>query len=541
MDNPLKQVKKYLILLYKKRFIFLFTSLLVMTVIATGSFFMTKKYEASSTVFIERNMIDGLLKGITITPSMSDRIRVLRHYMLSRDLISRTLRKLDVDLIATTPEQFEAKIRQYQRATNINMRGNDLFIVSLRDENPAFARDFVNALVGTYVEENIASKRDEAFGAGRFITEQLTFFKTKLDDAQNKIIQFRRDREIYSTVSEATLLSNINAYETEIEKVKLQKNELLATIATIRRQLDMMQQFSARNPDNQFLQPFLAGGGDNPQILQLEARRDELLQVYNERHPEVVRLQARIDSLREAQENALESGVVEPAAVAPIANFNPLDDPVYVDLKMRLNARESELQALDARERELASMIQQTQTKLRDFPEEKKVLADLERERNTYLNLYEQLLQRQGVTEVSTQMEVADKTTTFRVVDPAVLPRVPVSIDRFKIMLLGVFVGFAAGAGLVIVLEMIDGKFKDIDSLRQLGVPILAEIPTIPDPVKQARRRKLNLARYACVGCGFLVVGMFLVHDALGLGVIDRFIIDSRLDEVVAKVVSIIN
>lgn len=157
------------------------------------------------------------------------------------------------------------------------------------------------------------------------------------------------------------------------------------------------------------------------------------------------------------------------------------------------------------------------------------------------MKLYEQLLERQGVTEVAKQMEVADKTTTFRIVDPAVLPRGPVSINRFKVMLLGVFVGIGAGLGLVVLLEMIDGRFKDIDSLRQLGVPILAEIPTIPDPVKQARMKKFNIARYACVGCGVLVVGVFLVHDALGLGFIDRFIVDSNLDRVVAKVVRLIN
>ncbi|MDO3379698.1 XrtA system polysaccharide chain length determinant [Geoalkalibacter halelectricus] len=535
MDNPLSQVKKYLFLVYKKRFIFLFSSLLVMSVIISGSFFMTKKYEASSTVFIERNMIDSLLRGITITPSMDDRIRVLRHYMLSRDLISRTLRKLDADLTAPTPEQFEGLIRKYQRATNINMRGQELFIVSLRDEDPVFARDFINALVGTYVEENIASKREEAFGAGRFISEQLTFFKQRLDEAQDRVIQFRRDREIYSTVSEAALLENIKRAEEGLEQIKMQKNEMLATIATIRRQLDMMAEFSAQNTSNPF--GFAAtGSGGNALVAQLESRRQEMLQVYNERHPEIVRLDARIEAILEAEkDNPVE------LAVAPVVEFNPLEDPIYVDLKMRLNARETEFQAIEARERELQAMIQENQAKLREFPEEKKLLADLERERNSYLKLYEQLLERQGVTEVSKQMEVADKTTTFRIVDPAVLPRAPVSIDRFKVMLLGVFVGFGAGLGLVILLEMIDGRFKDIDSLRQLGIPILAEIPTIPDPVKQARMKKFNIARYACAGCGFLVIGMFLAHDALGLGLIDRFIIDSNLDQVVAKVVRFIN
>lgn len=533
MESPLKQVKKYLFLVYKKRFIFLFTSLLVMVSIAGASFFMTKKYEASSTVFIERNMIDGLLKGITITPSMNDRIRVLRDYMLSRDLISRTLKKLDADLRAPTPEQFEAMINKYQRATSIRLRGGDLFIVSLRDENPAFARDFVNALVQTYVEENISSKREEAFGASRFISEQLAFFKNKLDEAQDKIIQFRREREIYSTVSEGALLGNISRYEAEIEQLKVQKNQMMAGITAMRKQLELMRKASARNPGNPLAASMLDGGA--AQIAQLEARRRELLQVYNEGHPELVRLQARIDAIREGGE----SPGAGDAALAEGA-FNPSEDPVYVDLKMRLNMAESEYQALDGRERELHALVQQTQIKLRDYPEEKKVLADLERERNNYQSLYEQLLQRQGVTEVSKQMEVADKTTTFRIVDPAVLPRTPVSIDRLKVMLFGVFAGFGAGIALVVLLELISGKFKDVNDLRQLGVPILAEIPSIPNPALEARRKKFNMARYACAACGFLIVGGFLLHDALGLGLIDQFIIDTRLDQLVGKVMRFI-
>ncbi len=538
MDNPLKEVKRYLLVVYKKRFIFLSVALIVTLMIIGGSFFMTKKYEASSTVFIERNMIDSLMKGITITPSMNDRIRVLRYYMLSRDMVTRTLKDLDMDLKVESPEAFEAMVQKYRNSTNINMRGGDLFIVSLKDKNPVFARDFINTLVNKYVEENVSDKREEAYGADRFIGEQLGFFKNKLDEAQNEIIAFRREKGIYSSVDEATLIENIKNNEEELEWLKSQKNEMHATISTIKQQLEMMKDLSVNNPMDFSLEE--TSGDQGGRITQLEARLEQLLYNYNEQYPEVVRVKAQLEALRRAQEENVSESDPVPAQTAPqpIDSFNPLEDPIYVDLKMRLNAKESELQALEARLREVQSTIAASKDKLENFPHDMKVLADLERNKRTYQNLYEQLLQRQGVTEVSKQMEVADKTTTFRIVDPAIIPTQPVSIDRFKVMVMGIFAGFAAGLGLVILIEKLDGKFKDPEHLRALGVPVLIEIPTINNPVETARVKRRNGFKYLAALSGYALVGCFLLHDLLNLGVIDRFISDTHLDRFVSQFIN---
>ena len=48
--------------------------------------------------------------------------------------------------------------------------------VMLIDPDPAFAQNFINKLVGKYVEENISAKRDETYGANRFLDEQLVLF-----------------------------------------------------------------------------------------------------------------------------------------------------------------------------------------------------------------------------------------------------------------------------------------------------------------------------------------------------------------------------
>ena len=170
-----------------------------------STFFKTKVYEAKSTVFIERNVINSLMKGITVSPSMDDRIRVLRYYMLSRDMVTRTLKKMDMDADARymDAENFQGLVLKCQEQTDISVRGNDLFFVSMIDSDPVFAKEYINTLVNIYVEENLSDKREESYGANRFLTEQVTFYKQKLDEIDARIIDFRRETGIYSTVNEA--------------------------------------------------------------------------------------------------------------------------------------------------------------------------------------------------------------------------------------------------------------------------------------------------------------------------------------------------
>ena len=44
-----------------------------------SNYVLPRKYEAKSTVYIEKNVISESVKGITVTPSMEDTIKVLTY------------------------------------------------------------------------------------------------------------------------------------------------------------------------------------------------------------------------------------------------------------------------------------------------------------------------------------------------------------------------------------------------------------------------------------------------------------------------------
>ncbi len=139
MDSPVEQIKQFLQAVIARKRLFLIVSASVALLAVAGSFFVPKKYEAKSTVFIEKNVINNLMKGIAVTPSMEDRIRVLRYYMVSRDIVSRTLKKMEMDVdkrYADSTMLSKNSSPDCQSRTTINMRGDDLFFVSLTDSNP---------------------------------------------------------------------------------------------------------------------------------------------------------------------------------------------------------------------------------------------------------------------------------------------------------------------------------------------------------------------------------------------------------------------
>jgi polysaccharide chain length determinant protein (PEP-CTERM system associated) len=496
----------------------------VALVAVSASLFVPKVYEAKSTVFIEKNVINSLMTGIAITPAMTDRIRVLRYYMVSRDIVSRTLKKMEMDTDArfADPRKFEGLIADCAARTKINMRGEDLFFVSMTHGNPYFARDYINTLITIYVEENLAAKRDESYGASRFLSEQIATYKRKLDEIDAKIIDFRRKVGIYSNASEGAIIAQIGKDEDDLSAIRLKKNELSAVISTIEQQLKMLRQTTSYG--------FNAGAGidSSSKILQLQKKINELLLVYNDKHPSVVKLKDQIEELQKRHEGSPANN--EPAF--DDANYNPSEDPIFVDLKMRLNLSQSELNSLVAKERDLTGRIAVAEKTLRNFPEDKKILSDLERERANYGGIYENILQRVGISEVSKDMEVADKSTTFRIVDPAILPTSPVGVQRILLMLAGICAGFAAGLGTIFVLEKLDDSIKDSRSIKELGVTLLAEIPLITTETESLLNLKRDKAVYSYASVCTLMVAFLLLHGLMGFSFIDNLLSQLQSDHV---------
>jgi polysaccharide chain length determinant protein (PEP-CTERM system associated) len=233
----------------------------------------------------------------------------------------------------------------------------------------------------------------------------------------------------------------------------------------------------------------------------LQKRLQELQLQYTDSYPEIIRLKDEMRGMEAQMKNA------KPTVV------RPSESPEYD----RLN---SELRAIRQAEANLRTNIARNRSLLQNIPAAKAQLDNLEREKQSQKTLYESMLGRQGQSEVSKQMEVQDKSTVFRVVDPAVLPIKPVSPDRKKLILLGILAGIGGGLGLVILKDQMDNTIKSVDMARLIGLPLLAVIPHIDDPEQLAQQTRQDRKLYAAGVLYFLVILTVLVMEVFGFAII---------------------
>jgi succinoglycan biosynthesis transport protein ExoP len=190
MQSSEMDYKKYLQILARNKERFAVIALLLMTAVFVVSFLLPRKYQATSTVFIEKNVISELVKGITVTPSMEDTINVLTYAITSRTLLTKVVDSLDLNL-GKNQGDTEELIKRLQRNTTVKVKDKNLFTISFTDQNPRVARDFVNTLVRLYIEDNMSSKRGESYDATKFLSEQIATFNTKLEKAEAEVNAYK--------------------------------------------------------------------------------------------------------------------------------------------------------------------------------------------------------------------------------------------------------------------------------------------------------------------------------------------------------------
>lgn len=482
MQSSELEYKKYLQLLMKNKVRFVGIALLLMTIFFVVSFLLPRKYQATSTVFIEKNVISELVKGITVTPSMEDTINVLTYAITSRSLLAKVVDSLDMNLSSNASET-EMLIKELQRNTTVKVKDKNLFTISFVHEDPRIARDFVNTLVRLYIEENISSKRGESYDATKFLSEQIDNFNVKLEKAEQEVNAYKRDKGGIISIDEGKLFEEINMAQQKLYDLELR-----------RRQLEGMRYITKRANDP--LQSRLS---------LLQKRLGELRIQYTDSYPEVVRVKADMETVKEQMKTRgrEDSQPIDPQELAKI---------------------ESEVSAIRITESGLQRYINTNRSLLRSIPSAKAGLDKLELEKKNQKNIYDQLFARHGQSEVSKQMEVQDKSTTFRIVDPALLPVKPASPNRLKIMLMGMAGGLGLSFGLLLLFDHLDSSVKDVEFVKTLGAPILAIIPRMQDPVLEARKRRRSYQLLGVAAVYFMVMLCFPAMELLGLPYMDQLL-----------------
>ena len=319
------------------------------------------------------------------------------------------------------------------------------------------------------------------------------------------VMAFHRNPEMAADIADA-LAQNFVEFDKKMsssrvdEVLEILEKELAAAELELNEANNQLQAFREQNPRVVFTAG--AGGGGVDQITNLENQRASVGTIINDLNNSISQVNSIADmsqklvAARELLTFVAAEGV--PVASAYSTEFEELSQerdrqigqyaPTHplvqeLDGKFRaligkiVNAAQDHISKLSNRQSNLSANIRRENNTLRSLPEKERRLAELTIDRDVKKDIYERVLSRYNATKINQQVEVGN----IVVLDEAVAPPPESLLALFlKKSILGIGFGLGLGVVLAIILEFFNKTVQDKEELQsRLRIPVLGTVPLI--------------------------------------------------------------
>ncbi|BBO72923.1 chain-length determining protein [Desulfosarcina widdelii] len=494
-SQPIPTDPKYIIdLVIKRRWFVMVPFALAMIVGIYLSITLPKIYEASTLILIQPQRVPQNYVQSIVESDPSERINTLSQQVLSRTNLENIIS--DFKLFSSPDSRsmyLEDKIGSLRKRISVNVsrdrRGSDAFSITFQGKNPETVMKVTNALAAFFIDENLRLREAQAVGTSDFLDAELQNMKSRLEEVEG---QLKRYREAYMGELPEQLDSNLRI----LDRLQEHLSESQQNLSEAKIRLVAIQNEAAASREQATT---VIIGQNTPQeptdLDQMRAQLENLLSRYTERHPDVVRLKARIAELEKQNQAEANSEVGDADADR---NQAAMLSPEY---RTQYNEVVQEMARLNADIEDTKRQISVYQKRVENTPKREQELLSLRRDYQNIQSTYDSLLERKLEAEIAVNMERKQKGEQFRVLDPAKLPQKPVKPDMRKLFIMVVGAGLGIGGGIIFLLEFLSNSFKRPEDIEEeLELPVLCSVPQIIDP-KTRMLKRLEYALCAIFGC----------------------------------------
>ncbi len=475
---------------------------------AVGIYLMPDRYESSARIYVDtQSVLKPLMSGLAIQPNINQQIAILSRTLISRPNVEKLIRMADLDLAIRTEKEREALIGKLTSELKISGSGRDnIYRLSYMDNSAEIAKRVVQSLMTIFVESGLGDKRKDTDSARRFIEEQILAYEQKLEDAENRLKEFKLKNMAYIGDGRQDYFGQLAQVGSELAQARLALHEAEQSRDAMQRQL--LGEEPVLLPDapdkSDMVIPEIDG-----RIDALKKNLDSLLQRYTEAHPDVIGARRVLADL-EAQK-AAELKKRKNSAPERVSSLNA--NPVYQQMKLSLSESEARVASLRARVAAHQARLESLKAAAELVPQIEAEFAQLNRDYGIHKKNYDSLVARRESANMSVDMESTSGMAEFRVIDPPSQPLKPAAPNRLVLMPLAGLAALAAGAAIAFLLSQIRPTFQDARALREVTrLPLLGCVSLVPDEGRRRRRRR-SLILFA--GGVTSLVGAFAVLTVL--------------------------
>ncbi|MGY0559802.1 XrtA system polysaccharide chain length determinant [Luteimonas sp. A277] len=432
---------------------------------------MPKEYTASTTLLVEEtDVIQPLLEGRTVPTSVVDRAAIAREVAFSGQSMEQVLET--GGWLATDPDPLQRAQLASQimgRAEITNPRENpNLIRISYSDSDPRRAQAVTSRFGELIIQESLSTRSRESRAAFEFIDSQVDDYRTRLNDAEDRLAEYREAHPEVLLGDEENVARRISELQLQIDRSLMDQAEQSSQAGSWATHVAREQSISAVQTRTGPLQQ---------RIAELQAERMTLAGTYTDQHPDMVRLQAQINDLQAQLERG---GIPVTAAAMPVAASGNLDRGRLTEARSRSVGTASRIATGN-------QLLQGELQRLSRVAALGSDLANLTRDVQVNLDLYQDLLERRENARLSMNLDIQRGGLNFRVQEPAALPLMASSISRTHVALGVLALAIIAPLLLLLAWLRFDPRVRIASQIETIGLPVLGTIP--PGGYSRPRRR----------------------------------------------------
>lgn len=429
---------------------------------------MPKTYEASTLILVERQRVPEAYVRPIVTADLGERISTISQQILSRSNLEKIISDFGLfsgpsyegvfleDKIAALRSRITVEVSRDRR------RGaGDSFTISFKGRDPELVTRVTNGLTASFIDANLKERETQALGTSEFLDTEMEAMRTRLEELEKVIENFRRTHmgELPEQLDTNLrildrLQATLNTRQQNLREARIRLNELTS-------------QASPSTPSVVVIGGERGAGRGAASLQELKSELDSLRARYTERHPDIQRMVRLIADL-EARET-------ERAGTA--------GDTPDIPVERMAQARELRRE-IETYERDIVDLQEQLalyQRRVENTPRREQELFTLRRDYQNIQSSYNSLLARKIEADIAVNLERRQKGEQFRIVDLAQVPERPIAPDMQKLFLISAALGLGIGGGLAFLFEFVlKPPFRKAEDLETaFGLPVISSIPRI--------------------------------------------------------------
>lgn len=390
----------------------------------------------------------------------------------------------------------EAQIEKIIENMTVTDISDTILEISYNDTLPSRTQKVATEIAESFIEYNLQNRTDELEQTLSFLNDQIVDIKTNLKSEEEKLKEYQQNSGTAVLGSAETVIDLLEQKNEQVEKVKLQIEEIQRFITNLQ-QNDVASTVSLASVgiDTVSIEPLISSFiASNEELQELRLQQNSidksissnilistlvndlkeqenllqsLLSDFTEDHPQVIKQQREIDLIKSKIHANIIANIekIEKkkalARAALLSNMQTTEN----NLRNKLRIQQSDIQSKTAL---LASM-----------PEKTLINQGLQRSFDLSSDIYTLLLQKKIEAEISKASTLADT----KIIEDAYIAEEPIKPKKPLIVIVGLVVGLILGILFALLKELMDNKIRGVHDIEELTrVPLYGTLPLNDNP-----------------------------------------------------------